>query len=369
VSARGSVARRARVLEGVAPERLGSWRVLLAEGESLFASRGLELFVSHDAGDSFRRVATLSAGPLRHAAARLSWPARLLREGFHDLVRRPGGDLVAVVRGAIALRRAGDQRFRISHRIERGTRPLSLCLAPSGRLFYGEYFGNPGRAEVRVWGSADGSAWEVAHVFPAGAIRHVHGIHADERRGGMWVLTGDDGDEAGIWWTGDDFRTLAPVARGTQRARAVTVLPLEEGLLVPMDSPDEPNTIQLLDPERGTFADLAPVPGSVFFAARTRGLLAVASVVEPSPVNRDPRVALLVSRDGSDWRLACRFGRDLLADRRGRLLYPTLLLPRGTASWPALFATGQSLAGAHGRLLRWSEEELLEAPRVEAARR
>lgn len=353
--------RRARVAAGVAPERLGPFRVLLAEGQALFASRGLELFVSHDAGGAFQRVGVVPVGLARRALARCPWSARLLREGFHDLVRRPGGELVGVIRGAIVAQSAGEPRFRVAHRVERGTRPLGLCLAPSGRLFYGEYFGNPRRDEVRVWGSDDGRAWEVVHTFPRGTIRHVHGIHADPHRGGLWVLTGDAGDEAGIWWTADDFRTLEPVVLGTQRARAVTLLPLEAGLLVPMDSPEQQNHVQLFHPESGRFEDLAPVPGSVFHAARTPGLFAVASVVEPSRVNRDRRVALLVSRDGCTWRVACRLAPDLRLDGRGRLLYPTLVLPRGTAAWPCLFATGQALAGAHGRLLRWSEDELCAA--------
>lgn len=362
----GGAAPRARVLAGAAPERLGTWRVLLAEGDALWAGRGLELGVSRDGGSSFRTAGVVPAGPLRRAAARLSWPARLLREGFHDLLRLASGELLGVVRGALVLLANGETRFRVVHRVERGTRPLNVCRAPSGALFWGEYFGNPGRDEVRVLGSRDGREWDVVHVFPRGSIRHVHGIHADSHRGGLWVLTGDDGDEAALWWTADEFRTLEPVARGAQRARAVTVLPLAEGLLVPMDSPDEPNRIHLLDPSTGAFHELARVPGSVFHAARTPGLLAVSTVVEPSRVNRDRRVALCVSADGTRWRTACRFARDLPADRRGRLLYPTLVLPRGIPDAPRLYATGQALAGAHGRLLRWSEGELRDAQEAAA---
>ncbi|MEM1449969.1 MAG: hypothetical protein AAGI22_12710 [Planctomycetota bacterium] len=338
------------------------WRVLHADAEVVHASADLDLYRSTDAGATFHFVARAGETWRDRALARTPLVSRLLRCGFHGLTPLPNGDMVAVVRGAILHRAAGADRFEVAHRIERGSRPLNVGLAPSGRLFFGEYFGNPDRAEVHVYGSDDGRSWEVAHTFPAGSIRHVHGVHADPYRGGVWVLTGDDDQESGLYWSDDDLATLEPVVSGTQRARAVAVLPRPDAVIVPTDTPRETNWIQRLDPSTGTLERVRPVPGSVFHATRTRRLSVVSTTVEPSDVNTDERAALLVSSNDEDWTVIARFGPDLPlpGSKRGLLQYPTLRLPAGTGA-SRILATGQAVAGAHGRLLAWEQDVVLRA--------
>lgn len=343
-------------------------RVLHVDGEVVHAGLGLDLHRSTDGGETFQRIARHEVGPLDRTLARTPIASRLLRAGFHGLVPLPGGDLVAIVRGAVLLRRAGEPRFEMVHRVTRGTRPLNVCLAPSGRLYFGEYFANEDRGEVHVYGSDDGRSWDVVHSFAAGSIRHVHGIWPDVHRGGVWVLTGDDDHESGIHFSGDDFANLEPVLTGSQRARAVVVLPTPAGLIVPTDTPREPNVIQFMDADTGALEPVAAVPGSVFSGAFTDRLMAVSTTVEKSSVNLDSSSALLVSEDGRRWTTAARYERDLplLRDRRGYLQLPTLQLPAGRGG-RRLFATGQALSGLHGRLMAWDEDALLEAHRAARA--
>lgn len=352
--------RHADVVAGVAPERLGRLRVLHAEGATIYAAHGMELLVSHDGGASFEHLAHAWRDQGERLLSLTPLAARLLRAGIHAVVPKRDGGHVAVVRGALLHRAAGSDRFDVAHRVVRGSRPLNVCAASSGRLFFGEYFGNTTRDEVHVYASDDGRDWDVVHTFSAGTIRHVHGIVQDPYRDGLWVLTGDDGDEAAIWWTDDEFRTLTTVAQGFQGARAVSVLPTPRGVIVPSDAPFEQNWIQLMDPNTGRMERLAPVPGSVFTVGRTRALYLVSTALEPSPVNLDPHVALYASVDAEDWHPITRFARDLsFVDVRRLLQYPMVLLPSGTLDCGALLATGQSIAGLHGRMLRWSEDELV----------
>lgn len=349
------------VAEGLSPELFGKYRVLHVEGTTLYASRGLDLFRSTDEGASFQRIGFAPGDWLERTMARTQLTSRVFRTGFHGITPLPTGDLIASVRGSM-LRLAKDSlRFEPAHELQRGHRPLNVCVHPSGRSYFGEYFSNPGREEVHVFGSDDGSRWDVVGTFEEKSIRHIHGIVWDPYREGMWVLTGDEGDEAGLWWTDDEFRTIEPVLRGDQRARAVTVLPLESGLVVPMDSPFEVNHIQHFDPRSGDLQSLATVPGSVFFSGRTQGLWLLSTAVETSEVNCDQRPALFASRDGIDWHLATRFRRDwpVLARTGSLLQWPSLILPTGTSSLSTVFASGQGLRGAHGHLLGWSEAELM----------
>lgn len=331
-------------------------RALHAEGSVVHASRGLELLRSDDGGDTFAPVARVRARALGRIAARTPLLARFLRTGFHGLVPLADGGHVAIVRGAILHRAPDAETFTVAHAVTRGTRPLNVCVAPSGKLYFGEYFSNGERGEVHVYGSDDGRAWDVAHTFEAGSIRHVHGIHADAYRGGVWVLTGDDDEESAVLWTDDDFRTLERVSHGSQRARAVAVLPTPDALVVPTDTPRETNFVQRMDVETGRLERLCALPGSVFSAARTDRLFVLSTTVEKSDVNVDQRAAVFASVDGERWTAFARFHRDLplLRDRRGYLQLPTLNLPSGRGAGRVL-ATGQALMGEHGALLGWDE--------------
>jgi hypothetical protein len=356
------------VAGGVAPGVLGRFRVLHTAGNTVLASRGLDLFVSHDGARSFTHLAKAWEGPAQRALALTPLLARLMRNGIHAALPLPDGGHVAIVRGAVMHRAPDAHHFTVAHRVVRGTRPLGICLAEGGNLYFGEYFNNPGRDEVHVFRSVDGRQWEVAFTFPRGEVRHVHGVVYDRYRRGLWVLTGDDGDEAAIWWTSDDFRTLDPVIRGCQAARAVSALPAPQGLLVPSDTPSEPNFVHRLDPQTGRMERLEYVPGSVFAVGRTRSLYLVSTALERSSVNVDPRVALYASADGETWAPVARFERDFafIDDKRGYLQYPMVLLPGGEQTNGSVLATGQALKRLHGRLLRWDEAQLLAALRASA---
>lgn len=341
-------------------DRLGAVVPLLVEGEVLLGGRGMDLVRSRDQGASFERVASLPGHAVLRAAALLRPSARLLRAGLHGLCRTPQGGLVAVVRGSVMHAAADGSGFREAHRVTRGTRPLNVAADRHG-VFFGEYFSNPHREAVRIYGSEDGAAFAAAHTFPAGAVRHVHGIWPDPYRGGLWALTGDHDHECGLWFTDDGFRTLERVAGGSQRARAVCVLPEEDGLVVPTDTPRERNFIQWFDPSDGSFTELAPAGGSFFHGTRGERVRLLSTVVERSEVNPVDEVFVYASRDGRRWREIARLGSDLLGGKRGRWFrYPQVTFAQG-AGGGHVYGGAVSLRGLDGRLMRWSEEALVAA--------
>jgi hypothetical protein len=346
----------------LAPRRGPAGRVLHVEGGTLWAARGLDLLRSTDGGGSFELVARAPGGPWRRRLAEGELSSRFLGTGFHGLAPLPGGGLLAIVRGALLHKAAGEPKFSLAHRVERGSHPLNVCVLPSGRAFFGEYFSNSEREEVHVYGSETGREWDVVGSFQVDTIRHVHGIHHDPPRGGLWVLTGDEKHESGLWWTDDEFRTLEPIWRGTQQARAITLFAESWGLVVPMDSPRERNYVQHFDPRTGAIERLAELPGSVLHAGRSERLWLLSTAVERSRVNTSQRPALFASADGLEWSSIARLERDrsLCGSRSSLLQRPTIVLPSGRSTGDALCGSGRALRGAHGQLLTWSESEILE---------
>ena len=61
--------------------------------------------------------------------------------------------------------------------IEKGSRPMNLCQASDGTIYYGEYCFNPDRKEMRIFQSKDnGESWSVVYTFRDGEINHIHGV-------------------------------------------------------------------------------------------------------------------------------------------------------------------------------------------------
>ncbi len=225
---------------------------------------------------------------------------RVLRMEIGALVELPNGNLVGVKRKAIITKKKGTDHFQITYRIDRGNRPLNLCVA-EGKVYWGEYFSNPKRGEVHIYGSKDGFNWERVYTFPSNSVRHIHGIYSDKHRKGIWVLTGDSNKESGLWFTSDYFQSLEQVTGGSQKARAVSIIPDSKGLIVPMDSPKEENFIQRFYPENGNFVNLKALPGSAFNCYTNGSLSLISTVVEPSQVNKAKYAEIFASTDLENW--------------------------------------------------------------------
>jgi hypothetical protein len=353
-------------INGLAPTVGGTIKLLYVDGEVLYASRGLKVLASRDGGKSYEPFATCPG--LRGERWMSQWRllSRLGRLGVHAFRPLPDGGAIAVLRQRIVWCAAGSRRFREVLRIERGSRPLDFCVTSAGRAYFGEYFNNPDRQPVHVYGSEDGEHWSVMYTFPAGSIRHVHNIVEDLYRDGLWVLTGDSDGESGLWFTDDNFQTLDCVVGGTQRARAVALIPLEDGLIVPTDTPYEQNYVQYCTPDQGQLTRVAPLPNSAFHAIKQGDLLFVSTVAEPSSCNDSTSAAVFVSEDGLQWNRLASFERDWgLIRQRHRFVdrairHPEVKLVPGRNKTDSLFGFGRGIRGADGRSLRWSFKEIVD---------
>jgi hypothetical protein len=273
------------------------------DGDVLYASRGYRLFRCRPGATAIQWEVVARFSPVwwrkLTSASRLGY--RLMRDGFHALVLLPSGELIAALPGAIATLRPGEVEFEVTHVLQRGTRPLNIAAAPDGRVFWGEYFDNPERDAVHVYGSHDrGASWKVVYSFEKGAIRHVHNIVYDLWEECFWVLTGDVGSECRILWASLDWSRVESVISGNQQARAVAAVPREGGLYFASDTPLEQNYIYKLD-RQGNLARLAEIHGSVLCGGAMGGAVFFTTMVEPSAVNLDRDVALYGSADGALW--------------------------------------------------------------------
>ncbi len=352
-------------LSSLTLRRAGAWRgirVLVWDSAVLYGCRGYQIVrinvrlnprvnarLQAGQGAQWEAVAHFRPVWWRNLTSRSLLTYRLMRDGFHALVvlGTPISDqtMVGAVPGALVTRIPGSGEFQVTHRIQRGTRPLHITAVPSGNIYWGEYFDNRERAEVHIYVSTDrGRAWHVAYTFPAGSIRHVHNIVYDRWGDCVWILTGDEGAECKVLRASCDLRSVEVVLAGNQQARAVAAIPTQEGLYLSTDTPFETNHIYRLD-RTGNVEEVGDLPSSSIFGCRVGETKFFSTMVEPSAVNISREVQIVGSnhgltdrsREGSPWQLLASWKKDRLPMRYFQ--YGNAFLPDGENATNFLAAT------------------------------
>jgi hypothetical protein len=317
-------------------------RVLAWDGDILYGCRGYKVVRLDTAKKrEWKMVASFRPSWWRNLTSRSALSYRLVRDGFHALAILDDQTMVGAVPGALVTRIPGSDEFSVTHKVVRGTRPLHVTAAPSGNVYWGEYFDNRERADVHIYISTDrGRKWEIAYTFPAGSIRHIHNLVYDRWGDCLWILTGDVGAECKVLRASWDLRSVKEVLTGNQQARAVAAVPTEQGLYLSTDTPLEENHVYRLDyqPDRsGSVEQVGNLASSSIFGCRVRGAIFFSTMIEPSSVNTSREVQLAGSRDGTNWQVLACWKKDNW--HMGYFQYGNAILPDGENSTNYLAAT------------------------------
>ncbi len=328
--------------------RFPGFRVLCWNQGELYCSRGYELLKSRlgRQGQSlaWETVGKYDPGLLRACSSSVRLSARLLRDGFHALAVLDSGHIVGAVPGRIITLTPGESKFRASHRILRGTRPLHITAAPTGAVVWGEYFDNPERSEVHIYGSTDQAEhWDVAYTFPKGAIRHVHNIAYDRWENCYWVLTGDAAPECRILRASLDFRSVEPVLAGSQQTRSAALIPTRDAVYFSSDTPFESNHVYRLDRNRD-LAQVAALSGSSIYGCRVGGTVFFSTMVEPGATNPERNACIYGSSNGVNWPRLLQWKKDAWSMRFFQ--YGNAFLPDGENNSGLLALTTIAVRGA-----------------------
>lgn len=294
------------------------------QGTHVIGSRGRSLYESQDGGRTWRPWLTL---PLPRPWTALAAPRLLRRMArahvYHVL---PLGERRHVIFGfrrifSIDL----EPPVVVAQTGLRGSRPLSVAVAGSS-VYYGEYHSNPDRAPMRIWHSDDGGErWEAAWEFTD--VRHVHAVCHDPFTDTLWVTTGDEDEEAGVWVTKDRFSSVERVAGGSQQLRVVELVFTKDFVYFGSDTPRESNFLCRMERDGSNFEQIRAVEGSVFYGRSSNGRLHFSTVCEPSLVNPPKAATLWSSTDGRAWTPTVRAPKDVWPLKLFQ--YDQIRFPRG----------------------------------------
>ena len=318
-------------------------RILAASGNQLVLARGAVLFRSSNGGKSWCRWLVLPIGRLRRMAMRIPLVARLLRLGIHHLVLHE--DKALIIANKESFLCVDNDVIQIGPL--QGSRPMALCGA-EGHFYYGEYRSNPERSPVHIYRlDLNANKWRPVWIFKD--VRHVHGVFYDPYAKAFWVTTGDNNEEAAIWRTDDQFRSIRKVIGGSQQFRAVQLLFTPDFVYFGSDTPHEPNHLYRIDRSGSGLEKLALVGESVFYGCKVGKRLFFSTALEPSKINNHSYAEVWQSDDGLNWQKILRFRKDWLPMKYfqyGQVLFPNFYGDKNELLYCTPFA-----AGAHGKTI------------------
>jgi hypothetical protein len=225
-----------------------------------------------------------------------------------------------------------------------------LCEDGDSAIYFGEYFMNPVREPVHIWRVApDLSSGEIAYTFPAGEIRHIHGIYPDPHDpGAMWVTTGDYKGENYLWRTSDRFSSLERFGDGEQIWRAVRLFFTPEHISWLTDSQLETNHACRLSRRDGSLEIGQSLDAPAWYGASTSdGWHFAFTTVEPGPAVTRSDSAVLASRDAFHWQEIASFQKDAWRPMKV-FKYGVISCPSGSMTSQSLYLSGEGLHGLDG---------------------
>lgn len=317
-------------------------KVLTVESEKTLISKG---YLLYENGDYFS-VRDGKYGLL----SRMTASRRLTRAEITGMYMHCEGSMLAIAKKGLFLKKNGVQIFEKVFDMPRGSKPLNICVAPSGNLYFGEYFQNMDKQAVHLYCSKDNAqSWQIAYTFEAGNINHIHGIFFDKFTNRIWVATGDRENECIIGYTEDEFKTFKEVFRGGQEYRTCQLFFYKDFIVFGTDTQYEQNVIKKFDRETLEITVLQEVQGSVIKGGQVGDVAFISTTVEPSKVNTDKYAHLWVTKDGLHWEERYKAKKDWL---------PATLFQFGTFEFPQyygieklerLYFSGRALKGLDGK--------------------
>lgn len=316
-------------------------KVLKVESERLLISKGYQL----SEGENGYYVRDGKYGLLSCN----NFFRRLVRAEITGLYKIGIGEILVVAKKGLFLKNARSTYEKV-FAIPRGSKPLNICTAPSGNLYFGEYFQNMNKQAVHIYFSEDNAkSWRIAYTFEEGNINHIHGLFLDPYTSRIWVATGDRENECIIGCTGDEFKTFTEVFRGGQEYRTCQLFFYKDFIVFGTDTQYEQNVIKKFDRQTLEITELQKVQGSVIKGGQVGDVAFISTTVEPSNVNTDKWAHLWVTKDGLHWEERYKAKKDWL---------PATLFQFGTFEFPQyygidkperLYFSGRALKGLDGK--------------------
>lgn len=222
--------------------------------------------------------------------------------------------IVILYRGQIFFYDLTSKTLKSVGRLRQCRNVLHRGIAVGDRsILFGEYGANPDRHAVPVWRSTDdGRSWEIIFEFPAGSIKHIHGVYSDPYSDSVWIPTGDFSGECYVFECRDhEFRDIVKHGDGEQRWRPVSMFFDLNRIVWAMDSQLQPSCLQVFDRATADLSELRSFEGPVWYSKRfSDGSAVLQTTVEVGDGVKSDFAHVHFSKDLINWQEVARYRKD-----------------------------------------------------------
>jgi hypothetical protein len=316
---------------------------LLTRGELLYQARSLQ--------GPFTRLGAYPGALWKRGIRHLRPLQRLLRHMYYNVLRLPNGDLFLTFARSIGV--YADGRLSPLGGIARPCRVLRAGCAVDkhGDVYFGEYLANRDRHPVHIYRYTPGNRHvDVVYTFPAGAIRHVHGVYHDPYTDALWCVAGDKESECRMLRTNDGFQTLEVIGKGDETWRCVSLLFTDGAVYYSMDAEFVSNWIYRIDRHSGRRDVLGRVDGPVYYSYAFGKELFFAVTAELCPSQQGRSASLWHISAGGDLQRVFAVEKDWLPVKY--FMPGTLHFPRGPGLATEFYFHCVGLSAADNRTYR-----------------
>lgn len=325
---------------------------------TLWGTRGRRIVVKPTSGGTWQEIARLPFAWGRDSLAFNRLAARALRADKANVFVNSRSKVLAVRNSVVYRIQPDGAPIPLFHIQGDSVLHGGICEDARGWTYLGEYFMNPARGPVRIWRiNPDLDDWEIAREFPAGSIRHVHGIYRDPYdEQALWVTSGDGAGECCVFRTRDRFTTLETFGDGGQASRAVRLFFTPGHVCWLTDSQLETNHAVRMARGGGPIEQGEPLAAPAWYGTTTvDGTHVAFTTVEPGPAVRRTSAAVLISEDAFHWHELHSFEKDLWRPMKV-FKYGVISCAAGPMDLAQLFISGEGLKGLDG-ISAWLEIE------------
>ena len=270
-------------------------RVVYCANDNYYLVKGYNIYKSKEFDNKWIKWITIPHNIIDKIFGVFPLYNRLMRKGVHHLLCNGENCLVITNKCSYLI---NNGRIYSAGKII-GSRPLIMTQHKESFL-YGEYRSNLERSPVHIYKlDIKELKWRIIWEFLD--VRHIHGVFSDPYTGSIWVTTGDNDDECGIWQTTDNFISLNKIKGGSQQLRTVQLIFTDNYIYFGSDAPNEQNYIYRMSRSQYQIEKLVAVNNSVFFGVKVKDNLFFSTAIEPSTYNKCKKAAIWHSSDGRNW--------------------------------------------------------------------
>ncbi len=335
----------------------------------IYGLRGVWFFIAKKkGGDKFKRMAHIPSGFTFYFLYNFSLFRKFVNKPECIVATITGENYICVMSGGYIWQSSVskvsfNKVLKLRHfgmGVGRGIFSNGMTTVGNTHVYFGEYFRNSNRLDVRIYESSDnGCTWHVAHEFAPGKIRHIHALQEDPYDGKLWLCCGDWDDESMVGYSLDKFKTITEIGSGSQMWRTCHLLFTQDKIYWGADTGDiDYSGIYCWDKTARKTTKVCQVKGAILYGNVLSNGIKVFTTDREGFDNEEDNYTRLVFIDSNDKVSMKKMGSWKHSEKNYKYSFAMLRIPRNQKDDTLYVSVINQNEFSMGELLAYNEKNI-----------